>query len=390
MNALARASATGAAIGALAVTLLGVTYARERLGEALSLYASETGAWLAATELSWSAARAERLGGLRERTRLELALPRTLLLGAHDDGLPSSARGLFSLENALGEPLLIMQLYNAWGDEKDSAFPARAIHAVWAAGSVPLVTWEPWLGAFDGERHEHLRRAAERDRGGLADVAAGHYDFYVDEWARAAARFEHPLFVRFAHEMNDSYRYPWGPSHNPNPAHFVAAFRHVVERFRAAGAKNVLWVWAPSISYGDYETRYPGADVVDWVGTGVLNYGNAARWSRWQSADEILRPHYARLAAYGKPIVIAEFGSVASGGDRAHWYESALATLPSSYPMVRALLFFHVAIDRTVTNEPLSWSFATDARVAAAVRRGLARGNNEPAVNSEGSKDGVK
>jgi hypothetical protein len=390
VNALARISLTGAALATLAATLLGVTYLREIAGTGLSRYAAEAGAWLGSTELALSNAAAERIGGRAIRDRSELARPRSLLLGAHDDGLPSSVSGLLALEKALSEPLLFMQLYNAWGDGSDHTFPIREARAVWAAGSVPLITWEPWLSAFDSGKHEHLRPVSERDHGGLADIAAGHYDFYVDAWARTAAAFEHPLFVRFAHEMNDSYRYPWGPSHNPNPEHFVAAFRHVVQRFRAAGALNVLWVWAPSISYAGYETRYPGASFVDWVGTGVLNYGNAARWSRFQSADEILRAHYARLAAYGKPLMIAEFGSVASGGDRARWYEDALAMLPRSYPAVRALLFFHVQTDRTVTNEPLRWSFADDVSVVAAARRGLARGRAAPVTNPDSSKDGVR
>jgi hypothetical protein len=55
--------------------------------------------------------------------------------------------------------------------------------------------------------------------------------------------------------------------------------------------------------------------------------------------------------------MIAEFGSLAVGGDRLAWYRDALAALPVHYPRVKALLFFHAAGDRTVTAQNVDWSF---------------------------------
>jgi beta-mannanase len=83
------------------------------------------------------------------------------------------------------------------------------------------------------------------------------------------------VFVRFAHEMNDPYRYPWGPQHNTKEE-FIAAWRHVVERFRAAGAGNVIWVWSPHVAYEYWDLYYPGDEFVDWAATGVLNFGPIA------------------------------------------------------------------------------------------------------------------
>jgi hypothetical protein len=37
----------------------------------------------------------------------------------------------------------------------------------------------------------------------LAAIARGDYDFYIVTWAKAAAEYRKPLFLRFAHEMND-------------------------------------------------------------------------------------------------------------------------------------------------------------------------------------------
>ncbi|HLV22974.1 MAG TPA: glycosyl hydrolase [Polyangiaceae bacterium] len=373
MTALQKSAASAALLAGAVAAMSFLTYGRSALARFVSERWAEAVGAVTAAELRFGAAgdigaRTARLGALSERRIEDLRHPVQTLIGAHDDGLPDSAAGLFALERALHQPLYLVQIYNAWGDGDAHAFPHELVHAIWAIGSVPLVTWEPWLSAFtDQDRPAH-----RREHEGLRDIAAGRYDDYIDAWAAAAAGFGKPIFVRFAHEMNDGYRYPWGPVKNPDPRSFVRAWRRVVSRFRAAGAPNVLWVWSPSISYGGYLERYPGDDVVDWVATGVLNYGTATRWSHWQSADDVLRAHYAPLSALGKPMMIAEFGSVARGGDRARWYEQALKRLPAAYPDIKALIFFHVGSDRTVSGEPLRWSFADEPAVAGVVQRGLA------------------
>ena len=282
--------------------------------------------------------------------------PDVMLLGAYDDGLPASLGGLVTLERRLGTTFPLAQVYTAWGDRPEHQFPLRIATSIWNMGSVPVVTWEPWLAVFDNARHPFLPLRERRDRGGLAAVARGEYDFYIDGWAATAARFGRPFFLRFAHEMNDPYRYPWGPQHNTKEE-FIAAWRHVVERFRRAGAANVIWVWSPHVAHEYWDLYYPGGDYVDWTATGVLNFGPIAYWSRWWTFEEIFGTKYPRLAAFGKPIMIAEFGSLAVGGDRLGWYRDALAALPVQYPRVKALLFFHAAGDRTVTAQNVDWSF---------------------------------
>lgn len=296
--------------------------------------------------------------------------PDTLLLGAYDDQASSTLEPVLQLENALETRLAVIQLYTAWGDETDQGFPSRVAGAISDLGSIPMVTWEPWLTTFDNRAHPRLPLREARERQGLVDVADGLYDFYVDAWAADARRFGRPIFVRFAHEMNDPYRYPWGPQNN-EPQHFIAAWRHVVDRFRAAGATNVVWVWSPHVAYEGYEAYWPGDEYVDWVATGALNYGTVAYWSQWWSFDQIFGRHYDFLAGFGKPVMIAEFGSLAVGGDRAAWYRDALQDFRSRYPAVRALVFFHVDHDATVTRQAVDWGFEADSAVVEAVRHAL-------------------
>jgi hypothetical protein len=297
--------------------------------------------------------------------------PDRVLLGAYTNDVTSNFDGIASLETAISTTLPLVQVYIAWGDKTQEQFPTRVATAIWDAGSVPVITWEPWLTDFENTRHPAIPLRNSRDRHGLAPVARGDYDFYVDTWAADAARFGKPVFLRFGHEMNDPYRYPWGPQNNTKEE-YIAAWRHVHERFAQAGARNVMWVWSPHVAYRWWETYYPGADVVDWVATGVLNFGDVGQqWSHWWSFDEIFGRQYPLLASFGKPVMVAEFGSLAVGGDRTTWYRNALTELPSRYPAVRALLFFEVSNDQTVTYQRVDWSVASDPAVSAAVGAAL-------------------
>jgi hypothetical protein len=295
--------------------------------------------------------------------------PDFLLLGAYDSRIPRSLEGIVDLENAIGTTFPLIHFYSAWGDKADQQFPIRMVQAVWNLGSVPVLTWEPWLTDFEEGRHSHIPARKERDKGGLASIAGGDYDFYVDIWAADAAKFGKPFFLRFGHEMNDPYRYPWGP-HNNSIEDFIRAWRHVVERFRMAGADNVVWVWSPHASY-DFYPYYPGDDYIDWVATGVLNFGTVAYWSKWWTFKEIFGDKYEFFAALNKPIMIAEFGSLAVGGDRSAWFQAALQDFQATYPQVKALLFFHSSSDATVTYQNIDWSFATDSTVADMVARAI-------------------
>lgn len=315
-------------------------------------------------ELAWF--RPYRTGADRLRR------PDAVLLGAYDSGLPESLDGVVELERTISTTLPLVHVYTAWGDKPERRFPLQLATAIWDMGSVPAITWEPWLTDFENTRHPFLPLRDARERHGMAAVARGDYDFYVDMWAADAARFGKPLFLRFAHEMNDPYRYPWGPQNNTKEE-YIAAWKHVRECFERRGARNVIWTWSPHVAYLYWDTYYPGSQYVDWVATGALNYGSVGQqWSHWWTFHEIFGTEYPRLVSFGKPIMLAEFGSLAVGGDRAAWYRDALTDLPEKYPAVKAVLFFQAKSDQTVTYQKLDWSIDSDTAlartVAAAIR----------------------
>jgi len=286
--------------------------------------------------------------------RSTLQNPEILLLGAYDDRANSNFQAIVDLEDSLKTVFPLIQIYAAWGSKRTQRFPATEVNSIAALGSIPVITWEPWLTDFDKESMPGLPDSEVRDLEGLKAISRGVYDVYIDRWAADAKASGHLMFVRYGHEMNDPYRYPWGPQNN-DFEDYVAAWRHIVDRFRALRADNVLWVWSPHPAYGQFEEYYPGEEYVDWIGTGTLNYGTVAPWSQWWSFDEIFAKHYELMAEYKKPIMISEFGSLAVGGNRAEWFKDALTDLPARYPAVKALLFFHDSKDATTTYQVLNW-----------------------------------
>jgi len=299
-----------------------------------------------------------------------LNAPDTILVGAYDNNTAQSYEHIVALEESLQVKLPIMQLYTAWGSKKDQGFPMLRAQAIQDLGSIPMITWEPWLDDFDRKEFTTKQPANRVNEGGLKAIATGRYDAYIDKWAGAAKQFGAPFYLRFGHEMNDPYRYPWGPQNN-DPADYIAAWRHVVSRFQKLGATNAVWIWSPHPAYHNYREFYPGHDYVDWIGVTTLNYGAVAPWSKWYSFDEIFGSSYAEFSQYGKPIIITEFGSLRVGGDRAGWFRQALTDVPVKYPAVKALVFYNNASDVTTTYKSLDWSFDADKKVLAAATQAM-------------------
>lgn len=300
--------------------------------------------------------------------------PPITLIGAYDGGFPASFSGLAALEEQLDYKFPLISFYNAWGDRPDQQFPRRMVETISRMGSVPIVTWEPWIVDFDPAIRTNLPPLEEREYATLRAIAKGDYDFYVVRWAREAAEYGKPMFVRFAHEMNDPYRYPWGPQNGNRPDDFVAAWIHVHQIFQKMGANNVLWVWSPHVSMPWLEYYYPGDQYVDWIGVGVLNYGDVASWSRWWSFHQILGKAYPTLTSIGKPIMISELGTLSNGGNMEEWYRQAFYQLNHHYGNIRGLVFFNAPQDTSMSPDwALNWAVTQDDGATDLVAREIGR-----------------
>lgn len=256
-------------------------------------------------------------------------------------------------------------------------------------GITPVMAWEPYDAKADPIEQPDYR---------LANIIAGNFDAYIDSWALGLAAYGKTVFLSFAHEMNGNW-YPWGVGVNGNqPGEFVAAWKHVVDRFYVLGAMNVRWIWVPNEEYEDVPALardvYPGDVYVDWFGMNGFNWGAAIRWkscdcqSAWRTFDEIFENTYDNLLAIAKkPIMILETASSEVGGDKAAWISDAfLARIPVKYPAVRAVTWFNevttgletVQDGAVVPTAEVDWPVTSSPAALAAYREAV----NEPYYQS--------
>ncbi|MGQ9922014.1 MAG: glycoside hydrolase family 26 protein [Desulfobacca sp.] len=291
---------------------------------------------------------------------------RRLALGLYDPGCPPRLGPVATWQEELGVPITIISWYQAWGSGQAAPRP-DLIQEAQRLGLIPLITWEPWrLPETAAERREP---ACQPDFA-LGRLLSGSYDHYLDTWAAALAQCQGPLWLRPMHEMNGNW-YPWGGTVNGNtPGLYQEAWRYLRQRFAAAGAHQISWVWCPYVhSVPDtpdnaLEGYFPGPDQVDWLALDGYNWGTSQTWSRWQSFAELFGEAYQRLLALApeKPVMIAELGCAEAGGEKAMWLRQAFGEIISHFDKIQAVVWFHV-------NKECNWRLDSTPAVLQALRQ---------------------
>jgi len=303
------------------------------------------------------------------------ALDKALKLPVLMDGSEDAAGGIFfgifredSLPDVVATAQTDLRRQPAaamWFTRFESAFPESQLRFLAQRNIAAQITWEPWTSDNKGVA--------------LPDIVSGRHDAYIDAWAQAAAKLGLPFMLRFGHEFNGDW-YPWGTANNDrNPELFVKAHRHVVRRFREAGAHQVQWVWCfnnastPQAAWNDPRAAWPGDEFVDWIGIDGYNFGTSRSWSRWTPFADVFANAVAtaREIAPAKPIVLAELGCSETGGDKAAWIERMFSDI-ESLPNVRAFTWFDTVKETSwsLTSSDESWLTAIQS-----LRRASIRGN---------------
>lgn len=253
-----------------------------------------------------------------------------------------ATESMASFEKMVGKKMAIAMWFTNWTSAATTDLPAGLIKANAKLGKLSMVTWEPWSN--------------------LDNIIQGQYDDFLTRNARKIAEAKVPVMIRFGHEMNGNW-YTWSGPRNgaeetegfgdPNlpdgPERYVAAYRHVVDIFRREGAKNVLWVWAvncssvPDVEWNDMMNYYPGDGYVDWVGIDGYNWGTTRSYGGWMDFRSVFGPAYERLtqAIPQKPLIIAEFASAETGGNKAAWITESFAEM-KKLPRLKAFVWFNV------------------------------------------------
>jgi hypothetical protein len=268
---------------------------------------------------------------------------------------PSELSSVNRLEGVIHKHLSVVMWYSDW---KQGPVSVAQLRAVSRRGSVPQITWEPW----DYTKGPYSRQGEYS----LRSIADGAHDAYIRSWAQRLAAYGKQIRLRFAQEMNGNW-YPWSArAYGNSPAEFVAAWRHVHDLFRAAGANNVVWIWSPvAIAASIDAEEYPGDRYVDMVGLSLFNGGSQLKYGPWKSfAEKLDRPlAILRRIAPSKPVEISEVGVAERGGDKARWIREMFGTL-AAHPEIVSLIWFDVptASDwRVETSRTAERAFAVGA-----------------------------
>jgi len=244
-------------------------------------------------------------------------------------------------ENLAGRPASIIASSSYWGEQ---SFPRKNLELIARHGAVPMIYWSPWDKPYEEKRGP--------DRFGLKTILAGGCDDYIDRWADGAKAFGKPFFVSFCNEMNGDW-FPWsgcfyGGAKGGNEV-FKKAWRYVVDRVRARGARNILWVYhvnsfpAENDEWNLMASYYPGPDYVDWLGLSI--YGKQFRdEGNWADFADLIDWPYKEITALdpNKPVMVAEFGcgDFPKAGDKAKWMADALEMIPR-FPRIKAAIYWH-------------------------------------------------
>jgi mannan endo-1,4-beta-mannosidase len=273
------------------------------------------------------------------------------------DGNPSV---LNSFDQSIGHTSTVASIFRGYG----STFPSAGDVALTNSGQRSLlVAW-------------YLNEG-----GNFASYTSGAQNSYLDQEAATAKAYGRPVYIRPWAEMNGDWQdfqpTPSGTKvRGGTPAQFIAAWRYVVNRFRADGATNVRWVFNPTADYTALpavNTIWPGAAYVDVLGLDGYNFGTGGG-SHWMSFTDVFSTQYNKLVALdpAAPVWICEFASkepqlndgapVDPTHSKAQWYQAALAS--TGFTHVNTLVFFD-------ENKERAWKLNSSAATLTAVRNGI-------------------
>ena len=305
--------------------------------------------------------------------------------GDHEDSV--TLESIEEFEQLVGKHQAIVAFSSYWGEGQ---FPTEAANIITQHGSIPLVFWSPW----DWPYREQDEAVHPPDKFSLENILTGRWDAYIDRWADDAKALGKPMFVSLCNEMNGDW-FPWSgvfygggqpiagtdPPRYVGPEYFKRAYRYIVDRVRARGASNILWVLhlnnypEPEMPWNAMAQYYPGSDYVDWLGLSV--YGQLeSDDEKWNTFESVLQKPYDEVCrlAPDKPMMVTEWGvgEFPERGDKGAWITAAFDQMTTRFPRLRAAVYWHERwqSDKTMLYSNLKLTSSPGA--LEAYRRGVA------------------
>jgi hypothetical protein len=270
-------------------------------------------------------------------------------LGALSSGNPANVPS--SIEGILppGKKLALVNwfLYYSSSGTNPDAFPGPEVQTLLDNGYTPIITWESMFSQYD--RLDGVQPK-------LDQIINGTYDSYYNAFAAKIKSYSGTVILRILHEFEGDW-YSWSLAHNgQDPEKYKAAFRHIVDRFRANGANNIQWMWClnaepkPYSGFNNVVSCYPGDSYVDIVATDIYNHPNLGT-PDWKSFRYTMAESYYYLAKHfsHRPIFVCEVGSRERNGSepsgsqsKADWTCMMSKDLKSYFSLTKALVYFNL------------------------------------------------
>ena len=273
------------------------------------------------------------------------------LTGAFLSDKPTK-KDITDFKNKYGKNPFLVMIFVDW----DRFIDNGTISDVYSEDCVLFVTWEPW--------HAVGKKGINYD-----ELLLGKWDEYIKGFAGKLKDVNKPVFLRFAHEMNGNW-YPWSGAHLGKDK-YKALYRHVKDIFDEIGANNVKWVfsinWEDVPGENNFMLHYPSDEYVDYIGIDGYNWGNTKSWSKWMSFKEIFETRYNEVVEnFEKPILISEFSSTTSGGNKTIWIKEAMNDI-KRMKEIKGFVLFNV-------DKETDWSFSVERAFGKELK--LQLGNN--------------
>lgn len=142
----------------------------------------------------------------------EKLVPREgVLWGSSEDGQDQA------IQDQMGRPFDIYHVFHDW----KKGFPTEKDQTYAKKGSILYITWAP-----------RIYRTGENIS--WKSIAQGEQDETIDQAAKNMKQFQQKIFLSFHHEMDAK------KGNGQNPEDYVKAYQRVVDRFKKAGADNVV------------------------------------------------------------------------------------------------------------------------------------------------------
>jgi len=270
---------------------------------------------------------------------------------------------LHSVENKIGKKVAIAHFYTGWSNLDNPSFISQ-LDVVSTNGWRPMVSANPYFFDQCQANGKTLYRT----------IADGACDDFFKNVGISLKQYGHPLFLRFAWEMNIPTMEWSVQKTGDTPSDYIAAWRRIHDIVTSQGATNVIWVFAPntlSSSSTPYNQLYPGDSYVDWIGLDGYNWGTTQSWSNWQGFSQVFSASYTALTgiAPSKPLILSEVNTTDKGGDKPSWYTDMLTQqIPYNYPRIAAVVFYNE--DRT-QQENVNWLFDSSSASLTSFKQGI-------------------